>query len=282
MNLPYHSARLEGKIARALYRAGLPVIVRQTIRVPRELSFDVFAYSGENTLPEQVASIRSFLIYAGRPKQFVVVSDGSYTSTSIELLEKIDNCVHVQKTPLPLPSGLPKTIQSYLMSHPTGKQLALLMSLPVNGPTLYTDSDVLFFPGANELANLWPTQSVSAFYLADYQFSGDERLILDPSEKQNPVNTGFILLLQKMDWSRGLERLQMLNGAPNFFTNQTVTHLSMHANGAVAFDPSKFVVQVDDQFIYRDRYAGDSIAIRHYVNPVRHKFWTVLARRFPS
>ena len=53
----------------------------------------------------------------------------------------------------------------------------------------------------------------------------------------------------------------------------------MHANGAVALDPGKFVLQLDDQFIYRDRYASASIAIRHYVNPVRHKFWTALAHR---
>ena len=280
MNVPYHSARIEGKIARSLYRAALPVIVRQTIRVPRELAFDVFAYSGENTLPEQVASIRSFLTYAGRPKQFVVVSDGSYTGTSIELLEKIDKAVRVQTTPPPLPPGLSNSIQSYLTTHPTGKQLALLMSLPANGPILYTDSDVLFFPRACELADLSNTQSVSAFYLADHRFSGDERLILDPLEKQNPVNTGFILLFRKLDWSRGLERLQMLNGPPNFFTNQTVMHFCMHANGAVAFDPEKFILQEDDQFIYRDRYNSASIAIRHYVNPIRHKFWAALARRF--
>jgi len=278
MNVPYHSARLEGTIARSLYRAALPVIVGQTIHVPRELTFDVFAYSGESTLPEQVASIRSFLTYAGRPKQFVVVSDGSYTSKSIELLEKIDNAVRVQTTPPPLPPGLPKTIQSYLTTHPTGKQLALLMSLPANGPTLYSDSDVLFFPHACELEALSKTQSITALYLADYQFSGDERLIRDPSEKQNPANTGFVFLFQKLDWSRGLERLQMLSGEPNFFTNQTVMHFCLHANGAVAFDPGKFVLQVDDQFIYRDRYACPSLAIRHYVNPVRHKFWTVLAR----
>jgi hypothetical protein len=282
MNVPYHLARFEGKIARSLYRNTLAMIVRQPIRVAREFPFDVFAYSGEDALPEQVASIRSFLTYAGRPKQFVVVSDGSYTSASIELLEKIDHAVRVQRTPPPLPQGLPNTVQSYLTTHPTGKQLALLMSLPVNGPTLYTDSDVLFFPRACELTDLSRSQSVSALYLADYQFSGDERLIRNPSERQNPANTGFIFLFRKLDWSRGLERLQMLTGAPNFFTNQTVTHLSMHANGAVAFDPGKFVLQVDDQFIYRDRYAGSSIAIRHYVNPVRHKFWTVLARRFPK
>ncbi len=282
MNVPYHSARLEGTIARYLYRAALPMIVRQTVRVPRELPFNVFAYSGENTLPEQVASIRSFLTYAGRPKQFVVVSDGSYTRTSIELLEKIDNSVRVQTTPPPLPPGLPNKIQSYLKTHPTGKQLALLMSLPANGPTLYTDSDVLFFPRARELADLSNTQSVSALYLADYQFSGDERLIRDPSEKRNPVNTGFVFLFRKLDWSRGLERLQMLNGEPIFFTNQTVMHFCMHANDAIALDPDKFVLQENDQFIYRDQYAGRSLAIRHYVNPIRHKFWTVLARRLPK
>jgi hypothetical protein len=279
MNVPYHSARLEGKIARSLYRAALPIIVRQRIRIAHELPFDVFAYSGENTLPEQVASIRSFLTYAGRPKQFIVVSDGSYTSTSIELLEKIDNCVRVQRTAPDLPPGLPEKVRSYLTSHFTGKQLASIMSLPTDGPTLYTDSDVLFFPEAIQLADLARTKSVSAYYLADYQFSADERLIRDPAEKENPVNMGFLLLFQKLDWSLGLERLQMLNGTPNFFTTQTVVHLCMHANRAAALDQRKYVLQSDDQFIYRDRYAGSSISIRHYVNPVRHKFWAALPHR---
>jgi hypothetical protein len=280
MNVPYHSARLEGKIACTIYRATLPLIVRRRISVERELSFDVLSYSGESTLPEQVASIRSFLTYAGRPKRFTVVSDGSYTSASIELLERIDSCVRVQTTAPSLPSGLPEKVQSYLANHFTGKQLALIMSLPANGPTLYTDSDVLFFPEAKQLADLARTQSVSAFYLADYQFSGDEHLIRDTTEKENPANIGFLMLFQKLDWSLGLERLEMLTGEPNFFTTQTATHLCLHASHAVALDPKKYVLQVDDQFVYRDRYAGSAIAMRHYVNPVRHKFWAALAHQF--
>jgi hypothetical protein len=273
-NVPYHSARLQGKIARDLYRAALPMIVRRPVQPLRDLALNVFAYSGENTLPEQAASIRSFLTYAGRPKQFTVVSDGSYTAKSGELLERIDTCVRIRRTPAPLPMDLPEKIRSYLTNHRTGKQLALIISLPQNGPALYTDSDVLFFPGAREIADLGQAQSVSAFYQVDYQFSGDDRLIVDASEKRNPANTGFLLLFRKLDWSLGLERLQMLKGEPNFFTNQTLTHLCLHANGAQPFDPRKFVLQVDDQTIYRDRYAGSSIAMRHYVNPVRHKFWT--------
>src|SRR5213078_2125543 len=106
-----------------------------------------------------------------------------------------------------LPSGLPEKVQSYLANHFTGKQLALLMSLPANGPTLYTDSDVLFFPGAHLIADLFQAESAPAFYLADFQFSGDERLIVAASEMKNPGNTGFVLLFQKLDWSLGLERL---------------------------------------------------------------------------
>jgi hypothetical protein len=277
-NVPYHSARLEGKISRNLYRAALPMIVRRQVRVPRELSFDVFAYSGQSALPEQVASIRSFLACAGRPKQFTVVSDGSHTARSAALLEKIDNCVRVETAP-PLPSGLPENVQSFFKNHFTGKQLALIMSLPANNPAVYSDADVLFFPGAHELEHLSQTRSVSALYQADYQFSGDERLIRHETERKDPANMGFLLLFKKLDWSIGLERLRAFNGVPNFFTTQTVTHLCLHANGARAFDPSKVVLKLDDQTIYRDKYAKPSLVMRHYVTPIRHKFWTTLARR---
>lgn len=278
MNVPYHYALAEGKIVRNLYRAALPMLARP-VDVTRQIPLEVFSYSGEQTLPEQVASIRSFLKHAGRPKRFTVVSDGSYREKSVILLEKIDDCVRVQRTPPPLPAGLPEKIRSYLTNHHTGKQLALIMSLPVDVPALYTDSDVLFFPGANEIAELGEMNSVPALYQADYRFSGDERVLANESEKENPANTGFLLLFRKLDWSIAIERLQKLSGEPTFFTNQTVTHLCMHANGARPFDPSKFVLQADDQTIYRDRYAGPSIAMRHYVNPVRHKFWATLAHR---
>jgi hypothetical protein len=279
MNLPYHLARWEGKMARASYRARLSAIARERLRVERELPFEVFSYSGESSLPEQVASIRSFLANAGRPKQFTVVSDGSHTDASAALLQKIDNCVRVERTAPSLPSGLPDKVHARLTEHFTGRQLSLIMSLPMNGPTLYTDADVVFFPAAKELADLSRTQSVPALYLSDYQFSADERLIREAEEKEKPVNMGFLFLFQKLDWSRGLERLRNLTGTPNFFTTQTVVHLCMHANSARPFDPQKFVLQADDEFIYRDLHAGPTIAMRHYVNPVRHKFWTQVGRR---
>jgi hypothetical protein len=278
-NVGYRLARMEGAAVRRFYRMALPMIVRRKIQPCREIPVDLFTYSGEATLAEQVFSIRSFLRYAGRPKRCTIYSDGSYTSRSIELLEQMDPVVEVSTSPPPLSQPFPEKFRSYLATHPTGKQLALIMSRPIEAqPALYVDSDVLFFPGANDLLSPIEMQGGPAFYLADCQVAADERLFREPSERDHPVNTGFLLLFRPLDWSLAIARFMELNGSPNFFTNQTMTHLTMHANGALPFDHRKYVLRLDDQFVYRDRYAGKSLALRHYVNPVRHKLWTNLLR----
>lgn len=277
INYPYHLARLEGRITRDLYRAALPLVVSRKIEPPRQIDLDVWAYSNEETLPEQVASIRSFLRFAGRPRSFSVLTDGTHTKKSARLLEQIDPVVNIQRA-VAIPDELPEKILTYLTRHPMGKQLALIMSLPANGPTLYVDSDVLFFRGASNLVTRATASDAPAYYLCDCRFSGDERLILDPPEEKYPVNAGFLLLFKKLDWALGLERLLQLQGDPNFFTTQTIVHLTMHLNGAKPLDPENYVLQIDDQCVYRDRYAGPALAMRHYVNNVRHKFWTHFAR----
>lgn len=279
-NFGYHLARAEGKAVRSLYSAALGTVMRRAVMPNATVPFEVYSYSGEATLLEQVASIRSFLRHAGRPMKFTIVSDGTHSQRSIDVLHGIDRAVAV------VPSGelMPRDVdmqpemQTYLREHPTGKQLAVIMSLPIHGPALYVDSDVLFFAGARELRSLGGVADAPALYLADCQLSADQRLFRDDAEKSNPVNTGVVFVTRALDWSLAITRFRELAGMPNFFTNQTMTHLAMHTNGARAFDPGKYVLQLDDQFIYGDRYAGPALALRHYVNPVRHKFWTSLWR----
>jgi hypothetical protein len=278
-NFGYHFARSEGAAIRRFYHKALSMIVDRKIEPPAELHVDLFTYSGEAAIAEQVASIRSFLRYAGRPKQCTIFSDGTYTARSIELLERIDLVVHVNTAPPPISPGLPEKFQAYLATHPTGKQLAVIMSINARDqPALYVDSDVLFFRGAKHLSSLIGQREAPAMYLADCIVAADERLFRDPAERERPVNTGFLFLSRPLDWSLALGRFAELSEAPNFFTNQTLTHLTMHANGALPFDSRKYVLQLDDQFIYRDRYASRDLALRHYVNPVRHKFWTSMIR----
>jgi hypothetical protein len=273
-NFGYHFARAKGRAVRALYRAALGRLPR--VEPARAFPLEALSYSGEAALPEQVASIRSFLRHVGRPLRFTVVSDGSYSQASRRLLKQLNQCVSVSDASEWLPKDLPGEIYPYLKTHPTGRQLALIMSLPTDAPVLYLDSDILFFQGAPDLHAYTAARDVPAFYLPDCRFSGDERLLRDRSEESDPVNTGFLMLFRKLDWSLSVRRFLELKGAPNFFTNQTMTHLTMRANEAAPFDPRKYILQLDDQFVYPDRYASPRIALRHYVNPVRHKFWTSL------
>ena len=276
-NYAYHLALASGRLSRRIYRALLPVIVRERIPKGREIPIEVFSYSSEDSLPEQIASIRSFLRYAGRPNHFTVVSDGTHSERSIQLLKRLDPVVSVAELPQ-LPVDLPPRLSTYLRTHPTGKQLGLIMSLPWKGPALYTDSDVLFFAGAHDLVTLALAPNAPAFYLEDCEFSGDERILRDPAEKAQPVNTGVLFLLKSLDWSLSIQRFLELEGDPNFFTNQTMTHLTMHVNRALPLDKKRYILQRDDQCIYADRHAGNSLVLRHYVGPVRHKFWNKFAR----
>jgi hypothetical protein len=272
MNLGYRFAIWRGRAIRNRYRARLREIVRQRIEPPCKIDIDVFAYSSEDMLPEQIASIRSFLRYAGRPRSFTVVSDGSHSGDSIRLLENVDLSVKVAPA-VPPRTDFPEAFRDYLTNHRTGKQLALIMSLE---HAFYIDADVLFFAGASELVRQIERRDAPAYYLADCQFAGDERLLRDQSEKRNPVNTGVLLLFQKLDWSLPVDRFLQMPGAPAFHTNQTLTHLTMHQNGARPLDPASYVLQLDDQTIRQDRHAGPELVLRHYVQPVRHKFWTSL------
>lgn len=277
-NFGYHCARARGGALRKKYRARLEEIVARPLVAAQSLPLDVFSYSSEADLPEQIASIRSFVQYAGRPVAFHVVSDGSHTAASIALLEKADESVRVIALDNFRHDDAPAAMQPYLTTHPTGKQMALVMSLPFERPALYLDADVFFFRAAKTITREIQARDVPVFYLADCQFSGDRRLLDADDEMRDPINTGVLLFHKRPDWSLAYERFERITADPIFFSNQTLTHLALHQNGARPFDPSRYVLQLDDQTEYRDRYAGDDLVLRHYVNPVRHKFWLVNAR----
>jgi hypothetical protein len=113
------------------------------------------------------------------------------------------------------------------------------MSLRGIAPRSKSISTVLFFRGAGLPGTFALPDDAPAHYLADCQLSADERLFRDEAEKQQPVNTGVLFLQRELDWSLAITRFLELDAPPNFFTNQTMTHLAMHANGAKPLDPRR-------------------------------------------
>src|SRR5947207_14626811 len=117
-NYGYHLARAKGRAVRGLYRASLRILPK--IDPARSFPLEVFSYSGETALPEQVASIRSFLRHVGRPALFNIVSDGTYSPSSKRLLQGIDPCISVREAADGVLKDLPAHIYPYLKNHPTG------------------------------------------------------------------------------------------------------------------------------------------------------------------
>ncbi|QLE47105.1 hypothetical protein FD724_02460 [Nostoc sp. C057] len=273
VNIGYHTAKIQGKFNRSLYKAAISQIVNIPIKQTRQVPVSIYALSCERDLPEQVASIRSFIRHVGIPETFTVVSDGSYTDSSCNLLRRIHPCVQVILLQNFLRTDLPQCVLDYAQLHPMGRKLSALMSIPVNGTTIYTDSDILFFPGGIDLIDLSKSDEKYSLYLPDCSMSLDERIIYDESEKLNPVNGGFILFRHEFDWSFAIERLANLQEVPSYFTEQTIVHLTMHHNHGKPLCSNKYVLNVEDQFIYPDKSASKNIALRHYVSDVRHKLW---------
>jgi hypothetical protein len=273
----YSVIRVYSYFIRSVYRLMLPWIVGRPIPQDRELDVHVYSISCERDLPEQVASIRSFIRYVGVPEEFTVISDGSYTEESKRLLCRINPCVKVVGWGEMIRRDVPECVLDFayhadLSDRWGGMKLAVELSLPVDKTTIYADSDILFFPGAAELADFIKSDDKRPMYLTDYLPWMDKRILSDASEESNPVNAGFYLLKKPLDW-KPLKRLEEFRWAPHIKTEQALVHLTMHHNNAVPFPRDRFILQGDDTYLFSDKYASKKIALRHYTRQTRHKFW---------
>jgi hypothetical protein len=277
--------------ARAAYGANLERIISEPLPAARELPLAVHSFSSIFHLPEQVASLRSFLSHAGVPRWWIVISDGSHSRRERELLRAVHPRVSVVDWRECSRPGLPRALWDYAAVDRMGKKLVALVSLPSDWRGVYTDADILYFSGAGRAPEL-SERSDSSRYIRDTElrrelasrgapverFALDAELLESEAEAEGEVNSGFLLLRGGLDWAPALRRLAGRRWKPTIFTEQTVVHLTLARAGAQPLDPSRFVLRSDDRGHPGDAYAGGEIVLRHYVTPVRHKLWQAVER----
>jgi hypothetical protein len=267
--------------ARRTYVHRLTESVADGLDCAPQLPVEAVSFSSGHDVPELVACIRSFLSRAGTPFAFTVVSDGTHSRRSADLLRAVHPCVEVVDWRSVAQPRLPWLLWEYARTSWRGKKLLVLASLDVRGPLVYTDADVLFFPGAADLHEL-AADLDAPHYLPDCAGRTflDRTMLSDEREADESVNAGFIVLARPLDWEPALHRLERrLRWKATTFTGQTVVHLTLHRAGAHRLDPARYVVADDDRERPDDPYVGPATVLRHYVAPVRHKFWTALAHR---
>jgi len=251
----------------------------------KSTEIDVVSFSSNRDFYDQVLSILSFMKYVGTPNKWTLYSDGSHTDFQKELVSasfpflvvKSVEWQDVNEQSLEVKKRL-KPYKRYLIDYvrkfPLGKKLFYYLNHEIENPTLFLDSDILFYEKAAKFDTIL-VEDVSGWFLPDYEWSClDSRYKSEHSEQMYQINSGFFLLLKEIpDLTPGLEFLKSFNGDYEYFSEQTTFHILFRKNGYMPFDPRVYVLNSGDQFDFSYLYSRRRIAARHYTGPVRHKMW---------
>jgi hypothetical protein len=235
----------------------------------------VLTFVGHAQVPQAVASLRSFLRFIGRPRRIIVGSDGTLGAEDEKTLSSIHPSVEVLQIELDRHDAHPELV-AYARGELWGRKLLFIASANEHEelPLLYFDSDVLFFAAARSLCHTLSQYTVPAYMEEPNRGAFDERW--DPGT-ESLANAGFLFLPTRLDWTRVLERHGWLLVAPGHRTEQTILNLALRDAGARALDPSAFVLDYRDARSPQDVASRGNVVARHYVAPIRWKFWISVA-----
>jgi hypothetical protein len=233
----------------------------QTVR-----DYACYVLSCERDMSMLYGSLDSLQKMVGCPYRIVVVSDGSISCKSKLLLERNFSCLTVVEWDAFTAESEWRKRFEFLADTPMGRKLILMTLMPLGGPSFYMDSDVVFFPGANDcLSPAWCRREPSV--LLDCQYSLDMRMLDSPSEVGFSTNAGFFIVPNKIPWDLFMDRIERVRDSFVPFSEQTVVHLALRAAGGIALDPNTCILEIEDSFSEDDLYATNSSAFRHYVAP---------------
>ncbi len=251
----------------------------------KEVQIDIASFSSNRDFYDQVLSILSFMKYVGTPESWTLYSDGSHTPAQIKLIttgfpflkikktdweERHNDAVEVKDSLMPYKEYL----VDYAQKQPLGKKLFYYLNHPIKNPTLFLDSDILFYKKASDFHMLL-AEDVDGWFLPDFEWGClDSRYKADYSRQAYQINSGFFLLKTEIpNLNEGLEFLKSLDFNYEYFSEQTTFHMLFKDNGYMPFDPRIFILNSGDQFDFGYLSTRDKIAARHYTGPVRHKMW---------
>jgi len=249
------------------------------------VGMDVVSFSSGRDFYDQILSILSFLRYVGTPVIWTIYSDGSHTAQQIGLLKTSFDFIDVResgqagaesfegickKALLPYKDQL----LDYARLFPLGKKLFYYLNHAILRPTLFLDSDILFYEKAS-VFNFILKEKVAGWYLPEAEWGClDSRYKRKFTGQLYQANSGCFLLNKELaDVSEGLDFLKDINFEYEYFSEQSVFHIIFRSNGFMPLDPRIFILSSKDQFDFSYLYSKEEMAIRHYTGPVRHKMW---------
>lgn len=229
--------------------------------------------TGAIDFPAIVPMLTGFLANVGTPSAILVVDDGTLDERQRECIRSISPLVEFFAPRLDPDLPAHAELERYMAAEPMGKKLAMLIELTAPGrpPLLYTDTDVWFSDRSGELVDLLQSPVESPWFMPDRSSTSLDSRFTDHDRPH--VNSGFMLLPSGMDWTDALAASVDMIDRPEWFTEQTVVHQAIHQHGARCLPPERYLLSWDDRRSRADLADADDVVVRHYVVPVRHKYW---------
>ena len=146
----------------------------------------------------------------------------------------------------------------------------------IEKPTLFIDSDILFYEQANVLELILTEKpQANGWFLPDFDWGClDSRYKATHAEQVYQVNSGFIFANIAFNSKKdSLELFKTFNFSYENFSEQTFYHQLSKDNAFMPLPTKTFILDSGDQFDFSYLYNPKQMAVRHYTGPVRHKMW---------
>lgn len=280
-----------GKVNRKKFTKKIELELSQLledVNQKKPIAMEISSFSSFNDYQEQLLSILSFVRYVGIPIKWTVYSDGSHSQAQIEQLENTFEFLKVVKglnwIEIKSLKGLCKEelvpYEEYLIDYakkfPLGKKLFYYLNHSIERPTLFIDSDILFYENASVLELILTEKpQANGWFMPDVIWGClDSRYKEKYSEQIYQVNSGFIFANGAFKHLKdSLEFFKTYNFTYEYFSEQTIYHHLLKNNEYMPLTPKTFILDTDDQFDFSYLYNPKQMAVRHYTGPVRHKMW---------
>jgi len=257
------------------------------LSIEKPIVMEVASFSSCNDYAEQMLSIISFLRYVGVPTKWTIYSDGSHTQSQKDCLLGNFNFITIKSMDFTELNSIEnlckeeiKPYHEYILHY--GKKLALGRRLyyylhhKVELPTLFIDSDILFYDKANSFdIILSENPKPDGWYMPDAIWGClDSRYKEKYNEQFYQVNAGFMLLNKDFNIVKnGLDFFKTIDYNYEYFSDQTIFQIILKDNSFMPLTPKTFILDSEDQFDFSYLYKPKEMAVRHYTGPVRHKMW---------
>jgi hypothetical protein len=242
---------------------------------PEQRGFQLVSFSSARDFEEQMLSLLTFQRWVGTPRSWIVFSDGSHTAEMRDLFQAHFPWSSLRSWELakPLVPENANFLFAYAQQQAMGKRLIAYSTFPLDRPTLFLDSDVLFYEKAAELLSR-AFAGPESWCLPDKGWGSlDTRFLAKNQPDLYQLNGGFYLLKPGFSWEPVFDFLKSLENKFEYFSDQTAFHIAFQKQGVMALDPRVFVLHWDDQFALGLNESPREMAIRHFVAMVRHKTW---------